>query len=51
VHDRVATRTPISAGASSINEVEILNGLKQGDTIIISDTSDFNSAKTVYIKN
>lgn len=51
VHDGVATRTPISAGASSINQVEILSGLKQGDSIIISDTSDFNSAKTVYIKN
>lgn len=51
VHDGVATRTAIRTGASSINQVEILSGLRQGDTIIISDTSDFNSAKTVYIRN
>ena len=50
VRDGMATRTPISVGATSIGSVEILNGLKEGDTIIISDTSSFDSAKTVYIK-
>lgn len=50
VHDGVATRTPITAGASSISSIEILDGLKEGDTIIISDTSTFDSAKTVFIK-
>jgi HlyD family secretion protein len=50
VHDGIGTRTPISIGAISIGSVEILDGLKEGDTIIISDTSAFESAKTVYIK-
>lgn len=50
VHDGVATRTPISIGASSVSSLEILDGLKEGDTIIISDTSAFDSAKTVFIK-
>jgi len=50
VHDGVATRTPITAGASSISSIEILDGLKEGDTIIISDTSAFDSAKAVFIK-
>ena len=50
VHDGVATRTPITTGATSIGSVEILDGLKEGDTIIISDTSTFDSAKTVLIR-
>jgi len=50
VRDGIGTRTPISIGATSIGSVEILDGLKEGDTIIISDTSAFDSAKTVYIK-
>ncbi|MGH8371252.1 MAG: efflux RND transporter periplasmic adaptor subunit [Gammaproteobacteria bacterium] len=51
LHDGIATRTPITTGASSISQVEILGGLKQGDTVIISDTSSFDSANTVYINN
>ena len=50
VRDGVATRTPITIGATSISSVELLDGLKEGDTIIISDTSAFDSAKTVFIK-
>ena len=50
VRDGVATRTPITVGATSIGSVEILDGLKEGDTIIISDTSTFDSAKTVLIR-
>ena len=50
VHDGVGTRTAVTLGASSIGSVEVLDGLKEGDTIIISDTSAFDSAKTVYIK-
>src|SRR6185312_3287109 len=31
VHDGIATKTPIRIGASSIDKVEILEGLKEGD--------------------
>jgi HlyD family secretion protein len=51
VRDGIATRTRISTGATSISQVEILGGLKEGDTIIVSDTSAFDSAETVYLKN
>ncbi len=50
VRDGIATRTTIRTGATSISRVEILDGLKEGDTIIVSDTGSFDSAKTVYIK-
>ncbi|HEX6549496.1 MAG TPA: efflux transporter periplasmic adaptor subunit, partial [Gammaproteobacteria bacterium] len=50
VHDGIATRTPIHTGAASIGQVEILDGVKEGDTLVISDTSGFDNANTVYLK-
>ena len=50
VRDGIAVKTPIKSGAASIGEVEILGGLKEGDTIIVSDTSAFDTAQTVYLK-
>jgi HlyD family secretion protein len=34
-----AARVPVMLGRSSVNTIEILNGLKQGDQVILSDTS------------
>ncbi|HWG10438.1 MAG TPA: efflux RND transporter periplasmic adaptor subunit [Rhodanobacteraceae bacterium] len=51
VRDGIATRTPIRAGASSIDKVEILQGLKEGDKIVISGTDAFNSAQRVAISD
>jgi HlyD family secretion protein len=50
VRDGIATKTVIKTGAASIGSVEILDGLKEGDTIIVSDTSTFDTANTVYLK-
>ncbi|WP_374583347.1 efflux RND transporter periplasmic adaptor subunit [Pseudoduganella sp.] len=49
VQDGIAVRTPIQMGATSINAVEIVNGLKQGDKIVIAGTETFESAKRVSI--
>lgn len=51
VQDGVAHRRSILAGATSLNTVEILEGLDAGDTIIISATDSFNGANTVLINN
>ena len=51
VHDGIATKTPIRVGASSIDKVEILEGLKEGDKIVISGTDSFKGAATVAISN
>lgn len=51
VHDDIATKTPIRVGTSSIDKVEILDGLKQGDRIVISGTDSFKGATTVAISN
>ncbi len=49
VRDGIATKTPIRVGASSIDKVEILQGLKQGDRIVISGTDSFKGAQRVVI--
>jgi len=51
VRDGLARKTPIRVGASSIDKVEILDGLKEGDRIVISGTDSFKSADTVAISN
>ena len=49
VRDGIATKTPIRVGASSIDKVEILQGLKEGDRIVISGTDSFKGAQRVVI--
>jgi HlyD family secretion protein len=50
VRDGVATRTAITTGARSLSHVEITDGLRAGDQVIVSDTSDFGSAERVLLR-
>lgn len=47
--DGVAQRRSITTGGRSLSEVEVLDGLEEGDTIIISSTESFGGAETVLI--
>ncbi len=38
-----AIRTPVHFGRSSVNTIEILSGLNAGDSVILSDTSAYDS--------
>ncbi|HEX7813588.1 efflux RND transporter periplasmic adaptor subunit [Dyella sp.] len=49
VHDGIAEKKPIRVGASSIDKVEILDGLKEGDRIVVSGTDNFKNAARVAI--
>jgi HlyD family secretion protein len=49
LQDGLAIRTQIKTGARSLSVVEVLNGLTEGQRIIISGTDQFNGAKTVLI--
>jgi HlyD family secretion protein len=51
VNGGLAVKTPIRVGASSIDKVEILDGLKEGDRIVISGTDSFKGAAKVAISN
>ena len=49
VHDGIAERKPIQVGATSLNAVEIVSGVKEGDRIVISGTDTFNGAEKVVL--
>ena len=51
VEDGIARRRPITAGATSLSSIEILQGLAPGERIVISSTDLFNSADAVLINN
>jgi len=49
VRNGVAERTPIQVGATSLNAVELVSGVKEGDRIVISGTDAFNAAPRVVL--
>ena len=51
VEDGVAVPRSIEVGALSVSEVEIVSGLEVGDRIIVSDTSRFNDAQSVLLRD
>jgi HlyD family secretion protein len=51
VRDGIAYKTPVTLGPSSIDKVEILQGLKEGDKVVISGTDSFNGAAKVAISD
>lgn len=48
--DGLATLQPIEVGATSVSEVEIVSGLKEGDQILLSGMEQFGGAKTVLVR-
>ncbi|QJR37729.1 efflux RND transporter periplasmic adaptor subunit [Gemmatimonas groenlandica] len=46
----IAVRVPVTLGRSSVNTIEILNGLSVGDRIILSDMSSYANVNRVRIK-
>ena len=51
VNDNVAERRPVQLGAASTAKVEVLDGLKAGDRIVISGTDAFNGAQRVILSH
>ncbi|MBL0940760.1 MAG: HlyD family efflux transporter periplasmic adaptor subunit [Gemmatimonadaceae bacterium] len=47
---KTAVRVPVVLGRSSVNSIEILNGLAEGDRIILSDLSSYSTAQRIRIK-
>lgn len=51
VEKGIAKRTPLKIGATSISAVEILDGLKEGDSVVVAGTDIFENAARVSINN
>ena len=49
LNDGLAERRSIQIGASSINALEIVSGLEEGEQIVISSISAFDGVDTVYV--
>jgi len=45
-----ATRTPVKLGRSSVNTVEIVEGLNEGDQVILSDMSAWDAFERVRVR-
>jgi HlyD family secretion protein len=48
--DGLATLRPIKVGAVSVGEVEILDGLAEGEQILLTDVQQFRGAQTVLVR-
>jgi HlyD family secretion protein len=46
----VAARRDIETGAVSVSEVEVARGLAEGERVILSDTTEFASARNVLVR-
>jgi len=51
VHGNLAERRAVRLGASSVQKVEILGGLREGDRIVISGTDAFKGAEHVVLSH
>jgi HlyD family secretion protein len=45
-----AARTPVALGRSSVNTIEIVNGLREGDQVVLSDTSAWDNYNRIRLK-
>ena len=46
-----AARRNIEIGTASVNAIEIVSGLQEGDRIVISGTDEFGDAETILVSN
>jgi HlyD family secretion protein len=45
-----AVRTPVTLGRSSVSTIEVISGLKEGDQVILSDTSSVDSYTRIRVR-
>lgn len=45
-----ATRVPVKVGRASVNSIQVLDGLKEGDTVILSDMSRYDNVDRVRLE-
>ncbi len=45
-----ATRVPVKVGRASVNEIQVLDGLKEGDMVILSDMSRWDSVDRIRLE-
>jgi HlyD family secretion protein len=47
---RMAVRVPVTLGRASVNTIEVIDGLREGDEVILSDTSQWDNFNRLEMK-
>jgi HlyD family secretion protein len=47
----LAQRQPVRIGAASLQKVQILDGLSEGEQVVVSGADAFNDAERVVVTN
>jgi HlyD family secretion protein len=47
---QTADRTPVKLGRSSVSTIEIVSGLREGDQVVLSDTTTLDNYKTIRVR-
>jgi HlyD family secretion protein len=47
---KTATRVPVKVGRASVNAIQVLNGLNEGDVVILSDMSRWDNADKIRLQ-
>jgi HlyD family secretion protein len=50
VDGKGAMRVPVKVGHASVNEIQVLDGLKEGDTVILSDMSRWDAVDRIRLE-
>jgi HlyD family secretion protein len=50
VDGKTATRSPVELGRGSVNTIEILRGLKEGDQVILSDMTRWDNVDKIRLE-
>jgi len=45
-----AVRVPVKVGRSSVNSIQVLEGLREGDTVILSDMSRWDNTDRIRLE-
>jgi HlyD family secretion protein len=46
---QTAVRVPVKVGRASVNNIQVLEGLQQGDTVILSDMSRWDNTDRIRL--
>jgi len=47
---KTATRIPVEVGRASVNDIQVISGLKEGDTVILSDMSRYDNVDHIRLE-
>ena len=50
IRDDMAVRMPVRFGLTGMDQIEILEGLSEGDAVVISDVSEYEDVERVRLK-